>query len=279
MSFYELTTTPEWNAISLESKLTMQLCSSGLTDIGRANYAEGKGYYYTALFALSIGIERLCKLVICFDVYEDNLVFPSQKDFRAYGHKINDLLAKVEEIRNRRGVRSYSLPRRPISGAIISQLDEFADAGRGRYANFMRLTDSAAVQYEPVRGWYKNVGLEILRLHFEGSSKQEKAEAWAYALQGTVGESSLVRHTHESGDPIETIGEASFRSAENKVMQKYGRFYSFEIVRYVSSVFKELSRERGYQDGGRLWFGHYEHFNTFTVQDSYGLNRKRWPLR
>lgn len=55
---------PEWHALGREASLVRYLIGSGATAIGRANYADKMGEYYTAFFGLSVGLERLSKLIL-----------------------------------------------------------------------------------------------------------------------------------------------------------------------------------------------------------------------
>jgi hypothetical protein len=48
---------PEWHALKREAALVRHLLGSGVTSLGRANYADNMGEYYTALFGLSVGLE------------------------------------------------------------------------------------------------------------------------------------------------------------------------------------------------------------------------------
>ena len=58
---------PEWHAISRECALVRHLIGSGVTALGQANYADKRGEYYTAFFGLSVGLERLAKLILVAD--------------------------------------------------------------------------------------------------------------------------------------------------------------------------------------------------------------------
>ncbi|MCM4863688.1 hypothetical protein MMS55_29130 [Escherichia coli] len=46
---------PAWHALGREASLVTQLIGSGATAIGKANYADKIGEYYTAFFGLSVG--------------------------------------------------------------------------------------------------------------------------------------------------------------------------------------------------------------------------------
>ena len=67
---------PEWHAIEREAALVRHLVGSGATALGRANYADNIGEYYTAFFGLSVGVERLAKLILV----RTNGVYPQLGD-------------------------------------------------------------------------------------------------------------------------------------------------------------------------------------------------------
>ncbi|WP_147335693.1 hypothetical protein [Pseudotabrizicola alkalilacus] len=272
---------PEWRAIALECKLTRQLCGTGLTALGRANYADGMGEYYTAFFSLSIGLERLGKLIFCFIEQQKSGAFPSDSQLRTFGHNLKNIINYAEGVANERGLADSFKPLdQPICSKIVDHLTAFSAAGTGRYANFLVMSGGTGNKgFEPVGKWWELVGTPILEKHFRGTKREVEAKLRAQHIDAFIGDFTLVRHTAESGDQLGTVEAASFRTAETEVVQKYGRFHVFTLIRRLASIFDQLTSRRGYEAGGELWFGHYEHFNTFTVDDEFGLRRRIWPLR
>jgi len=67
---------PEWHALGREAALVRHLVGSGATVLGKANYADQMGEYYTAFFGLSVGLERLSiigvrvKLFLIYSILE-----------------------------------------------------------------------------------------------------------------------------------------------------------------------------------------------------------------
>jgi hypothetical protein len=57
---------PRWNAFAREAGIAGHSISSGLTALRQVNYAQ-KGLYNQAFFGLSIGLERLLKLIALID--------------------------------------------------------------------------------------------------------------------------------------------------------------------------------------------------------------------
>ena len=129
---------PEWKALHREASLVSQLIGSGATALGRASCGSGFGDYYTAFFGLSIGIERLAKLILVADHAMDNRgTLPGKTVVRKYGHNIKQLIDMVDQIAKKRKISvPYLAPADPICSAVINCLDAFSDASKGRYANF-----------------------------------------------------------------------------------------------------------------------------------------------
>jgi hypothetical protein len=134
---------PEGHALRREAALVRHLLGSGATALGRANYADKMGEYYTAFFGLSVGLERLAKLILVTDhVISHDGRMPEQKVVQKYKHNLIALMDAADAVAQTHNLRlKYSRPTTAICTKIVQCLDAFADAGRGRYANFAALGD------------------------------------------------------------------------------------------------------------------------------------------
>lgn len=93
---------PDWHAIKREVALVRQLIGSGVTSLGRANYADMLGEYYTAFFGLSVGFERLSKLILVADyTIENHGVMPEEKVVRKFGHRLVESMDEVRKTLSR----------------------------------------------------------------------------------------------------------------------------------------------------------------------------------
>lgn len=93
-STFDPLTNQIWLALSRECSLVRGLLRSGIMALGKASSAHLEEYYL-AFFNLSIGIERLSKLVIIVDYKIKKNEFPSEKVIKIYNHDISNLLEKV----------------------------------------------------------------------------------------------------------------------------------------------------------------------------------------
>ncbi|MHC9419879.1 hypothetical protein ACYZX9_14920 [Sphingomonas citri] len=271
---------PEWHAMRREASLVSQLIGSGATALGRASYGDGFGEYYTAFFGLSIGVERLAKMILVADhVVSHAGALPSPKAVKAFGHKLGPLIDAADKIATSRQLElTYARPTDPICGAIIDCLASFAEASQGRYANFEAIGNPAFDRtHEPVERWWVNVVEPALIKHYRGRAAEARVRRNAEIVAALMGDSVTVLHTDERGRMMTDIATASERSGQTEQARKYGRLYTLRVVRWLADIFTELTHPTGYSDYLTVLFGHYELFVTYRNPDGFLLTRKRWP--
>lgn len=271
---------PEWHAIARETKLARHLVGTGVTSLGRASYGDLMGEYYSAFFGLSVGLERLAKLILVVDyAIRNSGTMPDERVVKNYGHMLTSLLTAAEEIEKKHGLDlPYKRPKNDISDKIIDCLDAFADAARGRYANYAALGDPNLGQNEPIQRWWDDVATRILECHYKGKSVQTNCKARAEILHKMMSERSTVLHINESGALMQDIRTASLRACQTEVVQRFGRYYSLIVIRWLSSLLSVLSFKACYQHNMAVFFGVWEYLQTYTVEDEFLKRRKVWPL-
>ena len=271
---------PEWHAIRREAQLVRHLLGSGVTGLGKANYADKAGEYYTAFFGLSIGLERLAKLVLVANyAITQNNQMPGKEVLKRFGHKLVELLKEVENIQANCSLKlDYPRPTTQISNAIVERLDAFADARRGRYVNFSTLGDPNLGKDEPIRKWWDEVAELILAEHYYGKPVQKKVEARAKVIDSLISPITIVRFTNEKGDALQDVESGSILTGQTAIVQRYGRFYALSVVRWLSDVFSKLSERACYAHQIDAFSGVWEFFYTYRVNDNFLRTRKIWPL-
>lgn len=272
---------PGWHALHREASLIRQLIGSGVTALGRANYADKKGEYYNAFFGLSVGIERLAKLVLVMDHAIDSQgELPDQRKIRAYGHELVRLMDEVEGVCVRRSLpMEHTRPSENIPKCVIECLDTFADAKRGRYANFQTLGDpNFEAEFEPIRKWWAEVADPILQEHYKNTATERRVNANAERLHASMSSNSWVHFINESGQLMQDVRTASVWSGQTGVVQKFGRYYTLVTIRWLACVHEAISNLAIYEHGLDTFFGHTELFVTYRVEDKFLRTRKIWPL-
>jgi hypothetical protein len=77
---------------------------------------------------------------------------------------------------------------------------------------------------------------------------------------------------------MQDILSASIRTGQTGLVQRYGRYYALTVVRWLAELFSDLSRSACYTHHVDAFFGIWECFQTYTVDDSFLKTRKIWPL-
>lgn len=158
-------------------------------------------------------------------------------------------------------------------------MDAFADASKGRYANYEVIGNPLFdTKQEPVAKWWREVVEPILTKHYRGKRAEFDVKSRAKTIDALTSGFTLLLHFDESSNTMSDVETASERTGQTKYAQKYGRYYTLAIVRWLACVFTEMTNINGYQNGFEVLFGHYELFNTYRTDDSFLLSRKRWPL-
>lgn len=271
---------PEWQALHREASLVGQLLGSGATSLGRASYGSGFGDYYTAFFGLSIGLERLAKLILVADhAIENGGALPDQNKVRKFGHDLRRLQGKVEAIRSKHSITvEEDVTKDNLCSSIVACLDSFAAASKGRYANFEVIGNPGFdPQNEPVNKWWLEVVEPILDKHYRGKHAEAKARSRAKLVASTFGDVATVRFTDENGNQLNDLEAASERSSQNAIAQKYGRFHTLRVVRWFAIILDQLLA-KGTADGIDSLFGHSSFLESYRVDDSFLRDRKNWPL-
>jgi len=274
------TVTPSRVFVTLlhEGTLAAEMVCSGVTTLQKASTPRS-GLYELALFNLSIGYERMCKLIVLIDHYIANKgSFPSNDVLKnKYGHDLDKLFPFVSRIVAERKIGAdYSQrPSSEIHREIILTLSEFAKTTR--YYNLDYLTGGKAAHLQSGRAaWVNRVGRLILAKHYT-VRKQISDVLEAQVLQASMGDAVSGIRFDEAGKSIDTLEEGLLHGAEGRVIQKFGQFYCLQLIRYLAAVLEELrciSHRDGFQD--IPFFG--EIFAWFLNEDAILKGRKTWRI-
>ena len=144
-----------WFLLEQEGLLAPACLCNGLTALRRANLGDKKGLFYSAFFELSIGFERVLKLVLILDHMERNkLVPPDSKTVEDYGHKPRSLFYATKGVCATHGVTVLDVFQADsLSIVILGFLDDVAHPG-GRYSNINKLTGQGhQAMADPIVQW------------------------------------------------------------------------------------------------------------------------------
>jgi hypothetical protein len=248
-----------------------------VTALGKANHAQS-GVYTQAFFGLSIGLERLAKLILIADhAIEHTGSFPTNDELRKVGHDVAGLLDRCASLsdKHRSGQKYCERPSDAVHQGIVSTLTEFGMLSR--YYNLDLIVGGKAARLpEPVAAWWNRVGTPILAKHYS-NRQRAKDTAQATAMAALIGGVTHVVHHSEDMTPISDIATLMTHGSATRIVQKYGRLYVLQLVRWLAYLMVDLSHGA---DGAEIeaLFGLHEPFVLFLNDDSYFLGRKTWSI-
>ncbi len=244
--------------------------------MGRANYAE-RGYYSQSFFALSVGFERSCKLILVLDHALVHGDFPNERAVRRFGHDLSQLLDAADAVAARLHLpEDERLPQTPIHEGIITTLSNFA-TNVTRYYNLDVLTGAPGVmeREDPIVEWIRLVTQPVLERHY--TERAERGHlARAAAIDEIAAPHMVVRFFTEDGTPINSLAAAFMRTAETEFARRWERMYVLQLARFVGSLLGEL----GFLGSASHEIPHLsEFFGIFRNSDKYFRERRTWSIR
>jgi len=259
-------TDEQYLLLSREAGLAAMSLCEGLTCLRKTDFIQN-AYALHAFFSVSVGMERMMKLILISEHRRSNdNAFPDNGFLKRFGHKINDLYAVCKTLADKlnkshlyRDVESS-----PISKEIISFLNDFGD--KARYYNLDTLTGITQANEEPLKRWHISVNQPIISLHYRQSRAAMLLEEHLANVDGV-----LVRHHDYSGNDITSLQQLVSNAQTIEVCRKYSVLYTYKILRFLSALLKEI-------DYPHLFPHLSEYFFQLTFDDKYVLTKKRWLL-
>jgi hypothetical protein len=270
---------PVFRALAREAAVAAEHMGIGITALGNANYAQ-TGYYAQAFFALTVGLERACKLAFLVDYAVDHGgAFPANRRLLDLGHRLDALLALTSQVASRRGLLGHDneLPDTEIHRGVIKTLTDFAN-NTTRYYNLDLVTGASrtSAKDDALSQWFNLVTTPILDKHYLPRYR-DRDEENARRIEDLIGGFALVRHVDETGQSLDNVFDASRMTAANMFAKRYERMYVMQICRFVARVVSHL----GYLaqvDSMQTIPYLSEFFAIFNNSDAYFRRRKTWSI-
>ncbi len=267
----------EWQAVHREAQLAAEQIAMGITALGRANHAH-TGYFYQAFFGLSIGLERTGKLVFIADhAIKNGGGFPSNQDLKSIGHSITRLMPMCEAAgASLNPNRDFA--ERPVSEihtGIEEVLSEFAK--KTRYFNLDYVSQHVQKARDPLAEWWDKVARPILVKHYPPALRAKDERKWRSVVR-MMESDSFVLHHDESGNEITDVKTMVTQGTETSYAQRWGRMYTMQIVRWLSSILYQLANAGAYDLRIQALLELHEPFRMFLNEDAYLRQRKTWSI-
>lgn len=219
-----------------EGHLARTSLLSGIDLLLKANLDERTvGNFYSAFFQLTIGIERILKLVIITNHMLENSYKPPTDDElrKKYGHNIKSTYLHALSVRNKWGHGKVKAPATDsIEEKILDFLEKFAN--KARYYNLRELNNTTADR-GPLGDWY-SICIEVAEAKIGYAKLNKAAEQVMHQLDraGLVGYSSRFDF---DGHPM-TLFDDYWRM---HVIQKTAPHLVWEIVQFIRPLYDALS--------------------------------------
>jgi hypothetical protein len=237
-----------------EATLTASMLSSGLHALRKANTFQ-KGLFYQAFFSLSIGIERLLKIIIIAQYRcKTKGEFPANKQLKSYGH---DLL-KLSEIV---GTVNY---KKDIHKEILSFLSKFARSSR--YYNIDVIADDKGNNVDPLSEW-----AEIQNKIIKDCGKKK---VWLNKelLAKSLDEVAVVVFHDMMGNEINSCLGILEESENMDLIQGYSVLHVYEIIMGLVKIIHRLENEKYMLPILSEFFSYYsDYWSSYQIR-----NKKNW---
>jgi len=263
-----------WRPFMREADLTRMTLATGLNALAKANHMQG-GFYNQAFFNISIGFERLLKLIILIDHGLTHAgEYPSEEVLRnRFGHNLERLFDEAIAIRDRlqdRGQRfAWTLVDEDLGLRIVRFLAEFARATR--YYNLDYLVGARRIGRDPLEAWAEEVA-GYLAQQYPARRRRRDMELADEAEQLLRNRVLLLQET-ESGRRMHTVRDSVLHGRMGEWIQQEATFHTATIVRYLAEILGALNDQA--RPGGVLELPNLWEFFTVFDNDDKLLKRRR----
>ena len=152
------------------------------------------------------------------------------------------------------------------------------DAKRGRYANFKTPPyTNTPTNSEPIELWWTKIAIPILNAHYLGSKTENKVRKKADWDAQEFGGKTFVLRVNELGKIMTDLKTVILWEGQSPTVQKYGRFYTLRVVRWLAIVFNALCHLGGYQYNIASLIEHGSLFTEYRGSDRDLEHYKKWP--
>ncbi|WXG51721.1 MAG: hypothetical protein RNU03_12895 [Candidatus Sedimenticola sp. (ex Thyasira tokunagai)] len=264
--------TPAFLLLQQEGHLMSTCLATGLTEL-RAAHVHNKGAFYSSLFNLSIGLERLLKSIVVIEhMIRNNLIPPSKKQLKQYGHDISELYDKSVEI----GLNhSNKVPERnglhEIEQETIRLLSEFAQTSR--YHNLDALSNQSKFD-DPLMHW-NNIIMNILETDVTKHQK-EKVLNQARSVAGAIEENTATIMQGLDKSSLSTVQALALPGLHEQA-SKFAVYRIIKIISPLRDLISELSHY-AYKYPNKNPFPQMQKFLEWIWNDrQYVLRKRKWP--
>lgn len=234
--------TPLWHALAAEFGTAASQLGAGATALGNTR-PERPWSYYTAFFPLSIGMERVAKLVLQVDSVLTSGSYLTTKQMRASRHDLDDLFDAVDAVVARRypARKELARPADPVHRAIQHVLSGFAINGRYRHLDHIGGKEGLS---DAAEEWSRTV-VEVLAARHYSATARRRDEQQAIVTQALLSGAYIGRQTLVDGSAHSEVASVVKIGKLHEAMVKWARMYTMQSVRWLVRVLVAMGDEPG----------------------------------
>ncbi|TGU71181.1 hypothetical protein E4633_12605 [Geomonas terrae] len=242
-------------------------------------YQDKDGYFYSAFFHMTIGFERLMKLVIVSDyMLRSNYLPPSQKVLKeTYRHDLATLFNDTLSIANKYLNNGYDKPSKDSPKIdILNFLAKFGN--KSRYYNLDVLCN-ATTEQSPIDEWV-SILYRLYEENVSAAKREQTGLKLLYSLDNTVTGNRYTWYLNSFGHPMTTFDVLHAQL----VVSKSAPIAIWEVIELFSPLYHllhEISvRASKYEIENKIALAVMPHFEDFFYfflsRRPDALRRKRW---
>jgi len=224
--------------LNREAGLMCGLLTAGLESLRKVS--KDKSYYYQSFYSLSVGFERLMKLILYLENPSINL--------RSFNHDL-------ERLKNATNI-TFDVDNISIENKLIVFLNHFANSGRYNIVDYFSSGNSSDLVNEPIIKFYNDVFVEIISLH-------------PPRLITAPLPVDFVRILHISED-LSEINDLNDLMTQGQLVNHASKYAVMYFGRLLQPFLEKLGSFDGPPDNPHF----SEHFRYLRQNDSYFKNRK-----
>lgn len=267
-----------FNLINSECQFAVELIDYGITQIRKADL-QRKGLYYQAFTNLSVGLERVLKLIIIFDNFLKTGALHTQNQLKQMGHNLSDLYKKCVIIGEEYRVQKEFSEPDEVYENLIKILSDFANTGNdNRYFNLNYISEVNAPGFELPKDatfkWYEQIDGYIYD-HKISDKKKMKFENENRVFGQMLNGGASINFSSETNAEIDNGVDFCFNKNRQILCQPYRVLFVAHIVRYLSNILNETAyklQTSGVQDIPYV----NEYFRVYRCEDSFLLKKCRF---
>lgn len=259
--------------LCMEATLCANCLCTGLTSIRKADHTRAD-QYYNAFINLSIGLERLFKLILLVHTYLESKTFLSDKELRALGHNLTALSDKAAHCFNPDGY-PYNTVQDHIYDNIIKELSEFAQTLR--YHNLTQISQTETQSTGPLERWFQHVEKPLLLRNIV------KCEALVKTYGSQAYQKAFLNNVILNFPDFNLL----FRPVEFQdlfAISKISSLLQKEVTLHVGKIIKTYSQglvvleDRAHEAKSHDIPYFHEFFLMFDIEDRRFKQLKKWSL-